>query len=300
MKFRPYLFGKSFTIITDHHSLCWLANLKDPSGRLARWALRLPFNKHSTLLYKYDITISYKSGKKHQDADNLPRSPIEDGMIISEEIGALSTILNLGQEQRKDSEISTIIQSCQESKISNRSELQVIDGALYKRNFDPSGKRWLPVIPKHLRLDIIRHFHDAPTAGHLGFIKTYDRLRKRFYWPGLYRSVRNYVMHCKECQRRKPVPQIPPGHSMPMPAVEAPFHRVGVDLLGRFPKSLEGKKWIIVCTYYLTLYAITKSRPSADAPEVSKFMIEEIILKHGAPRTIITDRVQVFQSKLIF
>ncbi|GBN12921.1 Transposon Ty3-I Gag-Pol polyprotein [Araneus ventricosus] len=290
MKFRPYLFGKSFTIITDHHSLCWLANLKDPSGRLARWALRLQ---------EYDITISYKSGKKHQDADSLSRNPIEDG-TISEEIGALSTILNLGQEQRKDSEISNTIQSCQESKKSNRSDLHLIDGTLYKRNFDPSGKRWLPVIPKHLRLDIVRHFHDAPTAGHLGFIKTYDRLRKRFYWPGLYRSVRNYVMHCKECQRRKPIPQKPPGHLMPMPAVEAPFHRVGVDLLGRFPKSLGGNKWIIVCTDYLTRYAITKYLPSADAPEVSKFMVEEIILKHGAPRTIITDRGQVFQSKLIF
>ncbi|GBN17393.1 Retrovirus-related Pol polyprotein from transposon 17.6 [Araneus ventricosus] len=183
MEFRPYLFGKSFTIITDHHSLCWLANLRDPSGRLARWALRLQ---------EYDIIISYKSGKKHQDADSLSRSPIEVGMI-SEEIGVLSTILNLGQEQRKDSEISTIIQSCQEPKKSNRSDLQVIDGALYKRNFE----RWLPVIPKHLRLDIVRHFHDAPTAGHLGFIKTYDRLRKRFYWPGLYRSVRNYVIHSK-------------------------------------------------------------------------------------------------------
>ncbi|GBN43808.1 Retrovirus-related Pol polyprotein from transposon 412, partial [Araneus ventricosus] len=192
MKFRPYLFGKSFTIITDHHSLCWLANLKDPSGRLARWALRLQ---------EYDITISYKSGKKHQDADSLSRNPIEDG-TISEEIGALSTILNLGQEQRKDSEISNTIQTCQESKKSNRSDLHLIDGTLYKRNFDPSGKRWLPVIPKHLRLDLVRHFHDAPTAGHLGFIKTYDRLRKRFYWPRLYRSVRNYVMHCKECQRR--------------------------------------------------------------------------------------------------
>ncbi|GBM58756.1 Transposon Ty3-I Gag-Pol polyprotein [Araneus ventricosus] len=256
MKFRPYLFGKSFTIIRDHHSLCWIANLKDPSVRLARWALRLQ---------EYDITISYKSGKNIK----MPIVFLEALLKTSRKI----------QQVRSSGNRRSFVQ----------------------KKFRSFGlKRWLPVIPKHLRLDIVRHFHDAPTAGHLGFIKTYDRLRKRFYWPGLYRSVRNYVMHCKECQRRKPIPQKPPGHLMPMPAVEAPFHRVGVDLPGRFPKSLGGNKWIIVCTDYLTRYAITKSLPSADAPEILKFMVEEIILKHGAPRTIITDRGQVFQSKLIF
>ena len=47
-KFCAYLAGYHFTVVTDHSCLRWLHNLKNPIGRLARWALSL-------LEYSYDI-----------------------------------------------------------------------------------------------------------------------------------------------------------------------------------------------------------------------------------------------------
>ncbi|GFX68500.1 transposon Tf2-9 polyprotein [Trichonephila clavipes] len=286
-KFRPYIFGKHFTVVTDHHSLCWLMNLKDPSGRLARWALRLQ---------EHDFDVKYKTGKKHSDADALSRNPVEEETETSDKFLAVTTSMNLAVEQKKDQDLEKLKLLSNSSK---NEEFRFIDGILCRKNFDPDGKLWLPVIPKHLRADILRHFHDAPTAGHLGFAKTYDRIRKRFYWPGMYRNVVRYVMHCRECQRRKSVPQRPPGRLVPIPPAIAPFHRIGIDLLGRFPKSAHGNKWIIVCTDYSTRYAITKALPTAEVDEIAKFLLEEIVLRHGAPRVIITDRGAVFRSRLV-
>ncbi|GFW28551.1 retrovirus-related Pol polyprotein from transposon 17.6 [Trichonephila clavipes] len=204
-KFRPYIFGKHFTVVTDHHSLCWLMNLKDPSGRLARWALRLQ---------EHDFDVKYKTGKKHSDADALSRNPVEEETETSDKFLAVTTSMNLAVEQKKDQDLAKLKLLSNSSK---NEEFRFIDGILCRKNFDPDGKLWLPVIPKHLRADILRHFHDAPTAGHLGFAKTYDSIRKRFYWPGMYRNVVRYVMHCRECQRRKSVPQRPPGRLVPIP-----------------------------------------------------------------------------------
>lgn len=103
-KFRPYLYGRPFRAISDHHSLCWLANLKDPSGRLARWSLRLQ---------EYDITVVYKSGLKHNDADCLSRAPIESTSLEYEQdfpfLGALNTA-EMAHHQRTDPELLLLIE----------------------------------------------------------------------------------------------------------------------------------------------------------------------------------------------
>ncbi|UYV74943.1 hypothetical protein LAZ67_12001873 [Cordylochernes scorpioides] len=235
-KFRPYLFGRPFTVVTDHHSLCWLVGQKDPSGRLARWALKLQ---------EFDVTVIYRSGRKHKDADCLSRSPLEN-----DQSSAVMSLTKVDIEQTKDPDLAKIIDNLNSGYI--RKEFSIIDGILYKKNYSTTGRPWLMMIPKHLRSEVMADLHDAPTAGHLGFARTYDKVKKRFYWPGLYRTVRQYVSHCRECQRRKKLPRRLAGQLVSIPPVEKPFYKVGVDLLGRFPVSKDGNRWIIVCTDYMT------------------------------------------------
>ena len=64
--FHSYLYGRHFTVRTDHAALKWLFSFWNPEGQVARWIQRLQ---------EYDFDIQHRPGLKHNNADALSRLP---------------------------------------------------------------------------------------------------------------------------------------------------------------------------------------------------------------------------------
>ena len=78
----------------------------------------------------------------------------------------------------------------------------------------------------------------------------------------------------------------------------APFERVGMDILGPFPRSNKGNCHIIVAVDYFTKWVETKAIPAATAIAVAEFFVERIVLRHGAPLALLTDQGKCFKNAL--
>jgi len=62
--FHAYVYGQKFKLITDHSALKYLFNTAMPTGRTARWIMKLQM---------YDFETIHRAGKKHSNVDSLSR-----------------------------------------------------------------------------------------------------------------------------------------------------------------------------------------------------------------------------------
>ncbi|UYV66605.1 hypothetical protein LAZ67_4002285 [Cordylochernes scorpioides] len=285
-KLRPYLYGRHFKIVTDHHALCWLKNLKDPTGRLARWALKIQ---------EYDFDIIHKSGKKHLDADGLSRGPLPE-TDWDEDFERL--FLNQITDE-EDKFIESVKKNLNGSRRSIAQNFKEEDGCLFKKNPNPEGRAWLLVVPENKKREIMKEYHNHMSNGHLGVARTMYRIKSKYFWPSMLKDVSEFVKTCHLCQSRKGSNQLPSGLLQPIPPANFPFERIGIDFVGPLPSTKNRKKWIIVLTDYYTRYAETRAVSEATVKEVSKFLVEDIFLRHGAPQYLISDRGSQFTSNLM-
>lgn len=115
----------------------------------------------------------------------------------------------------------------------------------------------------------------------------------------MFAYVSKYVLTCPDCQTRKPPPGKPVGFLQPIPPVGRPFEQIGMDFLGPFVKSKRGHRYVLVMTDYHSKWVEAVACPAATAAEAAQAFVEQVVLRHGAPAKIITDRGKHFISTFI-
>jgi hypothetical protein len=101
---------------------------------------------------------------------------------------------------------------------------------------------------------VLSELHATPTAGHSGFTKTYDRVKRSFFWDGMKQDIHNFVAECDVCQCNKGETVKLLDTLQPLPIPPAIWKDISMDFITGLPK-LGNKSVIMVVVDHLSKYA---------------------------------------------
>ena len=100
----------------------------------------------------------------------------------------------------------------------------------------------------------------------LGLKKTLQRIIDRFYWPGFSRAVKDFVLQCFVCQKRRDPLHHPKAQIQSIP-IGGPFEMIAMDFL-ELPITPRKNRYVLVVSDYYTrwpeAFAVTSRNRGPD------------------------------------
>lgn len=276
-KFRAYVEGVKFTVVTDHASLLWLKNLKDPAGRLGRWALRLQ---------AYDFNFVHRKGSQ---------------MVVADALSRAINAIDLTSFSQTDDSWYLLLKKGIEEKPEKYQKFRIENNVIYKhcqigtKNHGFTAS-WRIIIPKSHRQEVLKQCHDDPLSAHGGYFKTIDRVRREYFWPKMDEDVRKYVNQCRVCLASKAsnVNQVAPMGKQREST--RPWQMLYLDFISPLPRSKNGFTFILTVLDSFSKFVHIHPLRAATAASLIKFLEDRIFLTFGVPEVIIADNGSQFTS----
>lgn len=272
-KFRVYLIGIPFKIVTDCKAFSLTMNKKDLCVRVARWALQLE---------EFNYVIEHRPGKAMTHVDALSRNPLPVCMLSEREEGIAARIRKV---QREEAHLREIIELAEAKKAVG---FVMRAGVLFKIIDDEERM----VVPRSMRSQIIKYIHDR---GHLSVTKTEQLVAKEYWIQGLKAKVERVVHSCVPCILAERKHGKREGLLRPIEKGEVPLDTFHLDHMGPLPSTRKQYRHILVVvdsfTKFVWLYAVK----TTNTAEVLHCLARQAHV-FGNPRRIISDRGSAFTS----
>jgi transposase InsO family protein len=273
---RPYLWGRRFTVRTDHYSLKFLLD-----QRLAT----IPQHHWVGKLLGFDFGVEYKPGAQNAVADALSRRDTPDGEVLAISAPRFDFFDRLRQEQATNP--ATIALKAELEAGTRAAPWAIVDNLV---TYD--GRIYIPPASQLLH-ELLAAVHDD---GHEGVQRTLHRLRRDVHFPDMRRVVQEFVRACSTCQRNKSEHLRPAGLLLPLPVPSAVWTDIGLDFIEALPR-VRGKSVILTVVDRFSKYChfIPLAHPYS-AETVAQAFFSDIVRLHGMPQSIVSDRDSVFTS----
>jgi len=264
-RFRTYLLGIKFKIITDCQALSLTLNKKETNPRIARWVLEMQ---------NYDYILEHRSGSRMTHVDALSRQifVVEDNSFDR----------NLALCQSDDPKIAKIQAELQRSE---NKLFEMRNGLIYRKR----QGQILFYVPSMLESNIIYKYHNE--MSHVGVEKTVRNILNSYWFPEIKAKVEKHIRSCLKCIAFTPSSGKPEGFLQNLPKGDKPFTTLHIDHLAPISRTHSQKRkyryiFLVVDAFskFVKLYAVK----STNASEVIKYL-KSYFEHYSRPLCIISD-----------
>lgn len=304
-KFHKFIFGRKFTMQTDHKPLLTIFGGKKgipiyTANRLQRWAI---------ILLAYNFNIQYINTESFAYADFLSRlitqhSKDDDETVIAsvQLENDILQIINTNLQRfpvnynqligvyTKDSsmqQLMNLISTNWKSFTSDDRELKQFfnrrESLTISNNIVLFNDR--VVIPTELRGKLLEQLH----VGHPGIVRMKNLARSFIYWPNIDRDIENHIRSCSNCALSGKTPVKTLLHSWP--STSQPWERIHIDYAGPFKNS----NFLIVVDAHSKWPEVVRTTTTTSAKTIN--ILSSLFARFGTPLQIVSDNGSQFTSE---
>lgn len=303
-KFHKYIYGRKFTLLTDHKPLLAIFGSKKgisahATSRLQRWAL---------ILSAYDFDIKYIKTTEFGNVDVLSRligtyrKEDEDFVIaaVSETetemeehlISQLEVIPVLSDEVAQETATDKLLQDvvkCMNVGWPKKAPQGLLSSFYCKRNALSLVKGCLlldgrVVIPEKLKSRILTALH----LGHPGIVRMKALPRSYVYWPGIDSYIETKVKSCESCAgaAKQPIK----ADLKSWTPERQPWQRIHIDFAG----PIKGRNFLLVIDAY-SKWPEVYSLPKISSKNTIS-ALNACFNRYGYPPVLVSDNGTQFTS----
>eukprot|EP00731_Ephydatia_muelleri_P002073 Em0001g2073a len=294
-KFHEYLYGRRFTLLTDHKPLTTILGPKTSvpplaAARLQRWAL---------LLSAYEYDLEFRPTAQHANADGLSRLPLS---IIADAGTATSDsdVFNVGQIEALPVTAMQLRKVTRQDPILSKVVTFTRNGwpSIVPENLKPYWTRrneltvegdclmWgiRVVVPAKLQEHVLQELHKE----HPGASRMKALARSYLWWPGLDKCLEEKAKSCLSCQEVKNNPPVAPLHPWIWPT--QPWKRVHIDFAGPFKSHM----FLVVIDAHSKWPEVKMMQSTTSQRTIE--VLRELFSSYGLPEQVVSDNGPQFVS----